>query len=56
MFLAFVANSYAFVYVLSVASSSICRLKRHTSSVEAGYCLWKNTRRLTFSLAYVANK
>ena len=37
MFLAFVANSYAFVYVLSVASSSICRLKRHTSSVEAGF-------------------
>ena len=34
---AYVANSYGFKCVLSVVSSSICRLKRHTSSVEAGF-------------------
>ena len=35
--LAYVANSYGFKYVLSVVSSSICWLKRQTSSVEAGF-------------------
>ena len=90
MFLAFVANSYVFVYVLSVASSSNCWSKEHRPlnlslkqhifiytyagnrylSIHSRqspkqhsvyvywnekYCLWKNERRLTFSLAYVAN-
>ena len=35
--LAYVANSYGFRYVLSVVSSSICWIKRQTSSVEAGF-------------------